>query len=416
MNHNFLHHSAFIFLVFLFSWNIGLSQTEKTISIAKSDAYTYYSSHLNDTISISCKDTVEDPSVGYTISIDNEAFLKKSLNEDRNYTQGVEFKASGLKTNANWYLLPLIHKSLDKIPYLCKGDKQSRNTLVYHHFTFGFSAFTPLDIDLVDPIVDDRPYAALIYLKTTRDYLSKNEKWLFKTEFGLGLLGGFAGSQLAKGFQTASHAWLLATSSEPEKERPLPLGWHNQLSNESGALMLQYNFRAYNNAFIFKEEELKIGSSDDFKIQLRPYYGFGLGRLYTFAEAGASMKIGWFKDFFDTPTNVSYNKIRQASFVALPEISPENYNPKKSWGLYFFSTVNANIWGYNSTLQGALLNRKGNHYLESDQVLPNAFLQCGLGGYYGKFGLELSLNRRTQETTLVNRQHLWGRVSLIFLP
>lgn len=155
----------------------------------------------------------------------------------------------------------------------------------YGH-ALGQNMYTPNDLTNPNPQPDDRPWAGYLYyswISEVTHRLADQQDVQNLFELQVGLVGPGAGARFA---QTAIHELNFL-------DAPKPLGWSNQLRNEP-TVNLNYQWRK------------KIGSET---FDIVPNFGFGLGTVMTFANAGATMRIGRhiqsFPQLLITPANAA---------------------------------------------------------------------------------------------------------------
>ena len=229
---------------------------------------------------------------GFALAVEQDR-LFNPWNEDRNYTMGVGFGFAGElgydkdPVFTPWRLtalLPLIREGLDRslLGIGCIYKRMRAGTgMSEYSWTFGTTAFTPDDLANPDPILDDRPYASLMFLSTRRVRVdARDEAWALSSDFTLGVLG--------LGVAEAVQTWIHEGNTSD-----VPMGWKNQIS-EGGELTGMYGLkyqrrpRSVNDWF----------SSDDF-LQLEwTWHGLGQLGYYVAAEAGFSVRAGRFQSEF----------------------------------------------------------------------------------------------------------------------
>ena len=216
---------------------------------------------------------------------------KVAFNEDRNYTMGMIIGYFGMTANSNYWGVPLLRKQVDRFLgfdcWHCENDAISRASM----FILG-NAFTPLDIERTDVVEGDRPYASLLLLGSSFTSADDDAGLSITTELGIGALGLNHG----KVFQSTIHRehWLGST-------RPVPLGWHNQISNGGEPTFLyRVNFRKR-----FFEQNW---NSEKYPAQHRfQLIGTGEGMVgyYNNVAAGVEARVGYFSNpFWDMVSGV----------------------------------------------------------------------------------------------------------------
>lgn len=137
-------------------------------------------------------------------------------------------------------------------------------------FAIGQNMFTPADITVEEPIVDDRPYAGWLYLEAG---VSGGTRTMQETlTLSLGVTGDPA---LAERSQNFVHS---LTGS------PDPRGWRNQLEAEPTFQLY------YERAWFLNLADL----GHEIGIDLSPHFGSDLGTVFVEGNAGLVMRIGSF--------------------------------------------------------------------------------------------------------------------------
>jgi len=155
---------------------------------------------------------------------------------------------------------------------------------VAERISIGQYIYTPSDIKIPELIIDDRPYAGLLYLAGTSYFKEGNKIRSFST-----LIGVVGEASLSEQSQKTVHKWI--DSQEP-------MGWDNQLNNEI-VLNLGYTER----------DKLYVNNYMD----LSAYYGGLLGNLNTQLLIGGMLRAGFGKfgdcdliNLEPTPKNVEW--------------------------------------------------------------------------------------------------------------
>ncbi len=274
----------------------------------------------------------------FFIQTDQDYLFKfpASRNEDRNYTQGTCFIYSHKDLNDFFFFWPI-----KKI-----GEFDANFTPYSSSVAVGGTAFTPLIIDSVNPIVGDRPFAFLIYLSTSTSfhkqksvtrrryyciekkcakYESEGKKLTKCQEKKCAKLDdpsftpykpvdifhtftinyGMFGTQLGYEFQSFAHKHLVP--GRPED----PKGWNTQISlGGVPTLLLEYNrFRPLFNLYPCKKAK-DIGRNIlDAGWNLGGSVGY-YDRLFT----GLYGRVGYLKDGNQARWNGGWASLNSASF------------------------------------------------------------------------------------------------------
>jgi len=188
------------------------------------------------------------------ITNENDLFGKGT---DQNYTNGVRL---------GWFDVgrkpPGITEDLEDIlPFL---DVNETTSVVY---SVGHNLYTPDDIGSPVQDADDRPWAAFLY--GSIGMVTVSDRYLDEYEITLGIVGPAA---LGEPIQKTVHDVV----GSPE-----PRGWDNQLDNEPG-LILSWQRRWPQ----FLRDDVV-----DTHLSIAPHFGLTAGNIYTYVNAGATLKL-----------------------------------------------------------------------------------------------------------------------------
>ena len=177
---------------------------------------------------------------------------------DRNYTNGVRASwLSGPDRTPAWAL-----RAARWFPLFPDGGT------VRTSYAVGQNMYTPEDIALRDPPLDDRPYAGWLY--GSIGLIAETGQRLDQLELSLGVVGS---ASLAEQTQKFIHE--ITDSQEPR-------GWDTQLENEPGVVLTyQRSWRG------FVSE-----SVSGFGFDATPHAGGALGNVFTYANAGLMLRFG----------------------------------------------------------------------------------------------------------------------------
>ena len=282
----------------------------------------------------------------FRFQYDNDYFTKA----DRYYSQGISFE--------------YVHPHLRYFPVTKILLKPLNST-----FTYGIAlhifGYTPTSILSDSILYGDRPYAALITLKTFSIANDTIRKKRIAAAFTIGVIGP---AGLGNEIQTNIHRWL---------KNPLPKGWNNQIQNDI-ILNYQVNYEkqlvaAAGNFLLNGTGELRVGTLDD--------------RL----SGGINFMAGNFNDPFAS--------------TALH---------KKKIAYYFYSQSRLHIVGYDASMQGGLFNRY-NPYIISVKDIERFVFQAdaGITVSFQKLFLSYSQSFITREFES-GKQHRWGGINIGF--
>lgn len=157
----------------------------------------------------------------WAVAFDNDIFVPGGRDQD--YTYGVNFTQSGDDVrNAALSL----NKPLATLDQWFGNRHKSMTTRETFSREIGIFGFTPEDISVSTPNANDRPYASLLYIASSREQVDLVNNIAWKSTLTLGLLG----LKVAGELQDIVHE---ATDSQK------PQGWANQIS-DGGELTGRY--------------------------------------------------------------------------------------------------------------------------------------------------------------------------------
>ncbi|MDD3620178.1 MAG: lipid A deacylase LpxR family protein [Desulfobulbaceae bacterium] len=190
--------------------------------------------------------------------------------------------------------------------------------LVRHGYALGQSMFTPEDITIVDPPLRDRPYAGWLY--TTIGLGLETGRQLDQFALAVGMVGP---ASLAEQSQKIVHRTI--NSDKPE-------GWDTQLKNEPGLVATyQRSWRQFAAAAFFGNE-----------LDLSPHAGIVLGNVFTYANAGLTLRYGG-----QLPNDYGPPRIQPG----LP--GSADFSPLAGFGWYLFAGVDVRAVARNIFLDGS---------------------------------------------------------------
>lgn len=190
----------------------------------------------------------------WTLLMENDLFY----GSDRNYTSGVGLAwVASPKPPPEW-----AERLARTVPWFPEIGE------IRHGYVVGQNMYTPRDISLPDPPLDDRPYAGWLYAT-----IGLGVESVGQTDFFALTVGVVGPASLAEQSQKAIHE---ITGS------PHPQGWDTQLKNEPG-IELAYQRRW---------RDVAKGDFAGFEYDLTPHAGGALGNVYTYANAGFTVRYG----------------------------------------------------------------------------------------------------------------------------
>ena len=240
-----------------------------------------------------------------SFTLENDLFY----NVDRHYTNGVRLSwVSDRDAHAPEWAIKLAHL----VPWFPDQGE------IHHGYAFGQSMFTPSDITVANPSLRDRPYAGWLYGSIGLGLESGRQL----DQFGitLGIVGPAA---LAEQSQEFFHR-LVSTDT--------PQGWDTQLGNEPGFVATyQHSWRGLATSTLFGGTQLDFA----------PHIGGALGNVFTYANAGITMRYGK-----GLPNDYGPPRIQPG----LPNMG--DFSPVSDFGWYLFAGIEGRAVARNIFLDG----------------------------------------------------------------
>ena len=336
-------------------------------------------------------DSVSKPT-GFYLYSDQDRFFDK-YNEDRNYTMGANIGIFGPVADKNYLLFPWLRKKVDVLFGVDQLHCRN-NQLNFPGFSLFISGFTPLNLDTINPIIGDRPYASLLAFSSS--YLSADDLsgTAILSELNVGLLG----LGIAPNVQTYIHEnhWLGST-------RDVPRGWHNQIS-DGGEPTLMYRIGFRKRLIEQRWDPEKWSNVKRFQV-----VGTAEGMLgyYTNAAIGVEAKLGFFSNnFWDmaSGTSLGGNQAGKGAKIKTPCIEG-----------YLFAALRQRVVGYNALLQGQF--RKTAYRMGAPDIerLIGEY-DFGIGIKVWKINLQWGVisGRSPEYRGEEARPHIWGSFLLRF--
>jgi len=308
---------------------------------------------------------------GVGIYLDQDMFVPRT-NEDRDYTMGMAFEFFWSEKKG-LYLFDNLVRQTGKL----LGMSDSDNNLVYS-VMLGTLAYTPDDLSDPQPIFDDRPYASLIFLSNKR--VRADDKNAVGAEVMLGIIG----TDFSKNAQTKLHSIYreIAGTDEPVE----PQGWDHQIS-DGGELTMR--LRLSNSRLQF---------SDPGVWDLSTTLGLSLG-FQTNASVGLAFRVGDIKSQF---WSLPFDPITRGNF--LPSRSTNEW--------YFWSAFRTHLIAYDVLLQGQFKDSKVT--FSSDEIERLVYDGAiGLTFGFDKSQLSFSVNGKTSDLKIINRNQFWGGINYV---
>lgn len=318
-----------------------------------------------------CGHEIRDESWIVTLQNENDFWTPKE--SDQHYTNGLRLSVTSPEAPPE-----LLTELAEWMPFYEDGDLYDDIGQVRWNMSVGQNMYTPTDISSDQPPVGDRPWAGMTYLSGT--LISDQDCALDSLEFSVGIVGPYSG---AEDVQRVWHEWIGS---------PDPKGWDHQLRTEP-VFNIYYEHK--------QRPEHNPGLQGDW-FDVMPHVGFALGNAFTYANAGATLRIGtglW-SDY--GPPRIRPN-LPGSDFFRVDKDQP--------WGLYWFAGADARLVGHNIFLDGNTFGRN----LSTVDKKPFVYdLQTGLVGHYQRMRLAYTLVRRSAEYDGQPQPDLFGAITMSF--
>lgn len=311
-----------------------------------------------------------------TFYAENDKFFAGT---DRNYTNG--FKLSALTTNLRDF-------DQDGVPGPVRAIARGLAPLMRDDaipklgLSLGQNIYTPEDTQATAYQPADRPYAAWLYLGINYQnyYPPKPDSALARLatiEIQLGVAGG--DWALGEFVQNNFHKLIGVEEAE---------GWGNQIDNEPGINLV------YEHKWRLSTAEARTGWGAD----LIPHAGFSLGNVFTYANAGASVRFG-----YRLPADFGTNLIRPTG-----DSGPVAREPFSIW---LFGSVDGRAVARDLTLDGNTF-KSGGPSIDKEHFVADLLGGIGLGTR--RWQLTYAQAIRTKEFKGQSDAQVFGSLSLTY--
>lgn len=302
-------------------------------SVAHTEEFNKNSSNI-----LNCQTEDEIRFRGITARLENDTFT----NTDQNYTNGLAFMAIshdiGDRLKTECLPLPLrLHSEFIKTLTPGFWTAADGTTATYNVVVkFGQSIFTPRDFLRTDLILNDRPYAGLLYVGMSWNQRSKNPEMnleiLDTREVTLGIIGPWS---LAKEAQNIVHDATVVSRF---------FGWNHQLNNEPAVqLAMDKKFKSSHG-----DGAVISGFSSDFISSL----GVRFGNIETSVILGVEGRMG-----LNLPDDFGSYTIRPGAENRPPSTSlAHDVTSVLRSGLHVFSILETKLVARNFSLDGNLFS------------------------------------------------------------
>lgn len=214
---------------------------------------------------------------------ENDSFF----DTDRYYTNGVQLSIKRSRDQRGDFARGLTRRAC--IWFVCED-----NTLLTSQTNYGQLMYTPGDITVAAPQLDDRPWAGLLYVEQAYALLSPDRRTLTTLSAQVGVTGP---ASLSEEAQKLFHKVM---------DRPAPKGWHNQIGG-SLAVMASAERRT-------ALDGLSAELPGDVRMNTAGYWRLAAGNTMTYAAGGLALVVGKDLPAVSPPPPGIGNKLVQDAF------------------------------------------------------------------------------------------------------
>lgn len=296
----------------------------------------------------------------YSLKIENDVFAS----DDGHYTNGFELMHSFKPEAEHWS-----RRFAGAMPGW--GAEEVDNVA----FRLGHQLYTPDDIRPAELLVNDRPYAALLFAGISIFSDDQHDGW--RGASGLHLDAGIVGPA-AGGERIQRRVHEITNSDEPR-------GWRNQLRNEP-FVNLAYQHRWW--------LQQRLGGLE---FEYGPSAGFSLGNLYTYGSGGLGLRIGQ----------------RLGRSFSIPAVAPAQS------GSMFFDEGGGFAWSLFADIEGRYMAQnmllEGNTFKSSHSVDANEWVgdaKAGVALTWNSWQLAFARVWRTREFQGQDRHDEFGSLTV----
>ena len=302
----------------------------------------------------------EEPKGTLSLVLENDFFY----NCDNNYTNGVRVAWLSSPDKApDWAL-----RAARLLPLF---PKQGAVRIGY---AIGQDMYTPKDISLRNPPIDDQPYAGWLYGSV--GLTSETGQRLDQLELTVGMVGP---ASLAEETQKRIHE--IVSSDEPQ-------GWDTQLKNEPGFIL------SYQRSWRSVVSKSFLGVPFD----MTPHAGGALGNIFTYANAGIMLRYGKRLPLDYGPPRIQPSPPGSGFFV-----------PQKGFGWYLFAGIDGRAVARNIFLDGNTF--RNSRSVDKEPLVDD--LQFGIAVTWKNIRLGYTHVLRTREfESQSDAHHEFGAFSL----
>lgn len=295
---------------------------------------------LSTVILLMCSSATANSGESFTAYIENDTRRIGGPGSDENYSSGARFSYTYAEDRVpQWApLLTDWSQELQK-----EFEKSSTN----FGLSLGHQIYTPKNTRTSELILDDRPYAAWLYLGLSASFQTETHN--HSLELDIGMVGPAAlGEQVQNNF----HSMIDVERAE---------GWKHQLENEP-TLQVSYQQRL---------RFVEIENRGSKIIDIIPYFGGAFGNVLIGGHGGAIMRLG-----YNIPDD--YGPTRPSATDGEPVFIPRANRIPEQWGLYTYGGLRGNAVLHNIFLDGSIF--RPSHHVS--KYVVNGETEFGIGAHY----------------------------------
>lgn len=306
----------------------------------------------------------------WSIAMENDLFAGGS--DDKDYSFGLTAIYTGPDAASSPFSPYRFQRHLDEL-FIPQGQLDN------HSMALGFYGFTPDNIKTSRPLYEDRPYASLIYLQSTRETVhpDRNESWTSS------LTVGVLGLNLVGSVQNKVHGMLGGNKAQ---------GWKHQIS-DGGELTARYSV-ARQKSLLPDRRNMQFKSTQQLSV------GYLTEASYALSFRAGTINSSWWS--FD-PELASYGEYSGVG-------TARTRGPERYW----WGGIMLKLRAYNAFLQGQFRHSEVK-YSRSDlrPVLAEAWLGYTWAMDNG-FRISYWLRGHTSEIKggRGDRSIMWGGIGL----
>lgn len=308
----------------------------------------------------------------WAFAFDNDVFVPGGRDQD--YTYGINFTQTGENVHTAWLSL---NKPLVALDNWLGNHHESLSLQETFSREVGVFGFTPEDISISQANPDDRPYASLVYLSSSREQIDLVNNIAWKSTLTIGAIGlGLVGE-----LQNIVHE---VTNSEK------PQGWDNQIS-EGGELTGRY---------VIARQQYFDTTADNLEVKSTVQ-----------ASVGYLTEASWSLSFRSGRIHSPWSSFNP-ELASYGEKSSYSSNSKPVNERYFWAGIAVKARAYNAFLQGQFRDSQVTY--DRDQLNP--LLIEAWAGYTFAFkqGYRISYVLRGHSSEIKqgagDRDLLWGGI------